>query len=88
MHLDPLLEMRDAPTGRKPYLKGTGLTAWEVHMIWTDHGRDTKRVLEGYPHLSEEGINACAAYIQAHPEQIPDLEPPPGNTPFVAKLDS
>ena len=44
--MDPLLEMRDAPTGSKPYLKGTGLTAWEVHMIWKSHGRDAKKVLD------------------------------------------
>ncbi len=57
-------------------------------MIWKDHGRNAKKVLKGYPHLSEEGINACAAYIEAHPEEIPADEPPPGTPPFVANLDS
>ncbi|MBI2899169.1 MAG: hypothetical protein HYY17_03230 [Planctomycetes bacterium] len=77
MNRFPGIDFRWTPSGRQAHVTGTGLTAWEMHMIWTDHGRRVEKVLKNFPHLSAVQILAAARYIEAYPDEIPSTEPPP-----------
>ena len=74
----PGIDFRWSPSGRQAYVTGTGLTAWEMFMIWDAHKRSAARLLKNYPHLKPGQIQAGATYLQAFPEELPSLEPPPG----------
>ena len=67
----PGIDFRWAPTGRQPYLTGTGLTVWEAEMIWRHHDRDIARILKNYPHLRPEQIQAAAAYARRYAGEKP-----------------
>ncbi len=72
----PGIDFRWTPGGRRAHVTGTGLAAWELHMIWRDHKGDLRKALAHYPHLRAEQVQTAAAYIREHPEEIPDLRPP------------
>ena len=72
----PGIDFRWTPSGRKAHVTGTGLTAWEMHMIWESHGKSVKKILKNYAHLSAAQIQAGAAYIEANAGEIPTLERP------------
>ncbi|MBI4345627.1 MAG: DUF433 domain-containing protein [Elusimicrobia bacterium] len=76
----PGIDFRWEPSGRRAHVTGTGLAAWEMHMLWVAHGRDAARVLAAYPHLTASQVLAGAAYIEAYPE-----EGPPGGAPAFAQ---
>lgn len=67
----PGIDFRDTPSGRQPFIVGTGLTVWELLMIWRDHKRDARYVLENYPHLREQQVRAGVAYAEAFREEAP-----------------
>lgn len=73
----PGIDFRWTPSGRKAHVTGTGLAAWEMHLIWESHAKNVEKILKNYPHLSSAQIQAGAAYIEEHPEEIPSLERPP-----------
>ena len=73
----PGIDFRWTPSGRKAHVTGTGLAAWEMHMIWESHGKSVEKILKHYAHLLASQIQAGAAYIEAHREEIPALERPP-----------
>jgi hypothetical protein len=72
----PGIDFRWTPSGRKAHVTGTGLAAWEMHLIWTSHGRDVGKVRRHYPHLTAAQLQAGARYIEAHPDEIPSMERP------------
>lgn len=72
----PGIDFRWTPSGRKAHVTGTGLAAWEMHMIWESHGKSVEKILKNYPHLSAARIQAGAAYIEAHREEIPSMQRP------------
>jgi uncharacterized protein (DUF433 family) len=77
----PGIDFRWTPSGRKAHVTGTGLSAWEVHLLWEAHGGKVAGVRRHYPHLSAAQVQAGAAYIGAHPEEIPA-----GERPAFAKI--
>ena len=72
----PGIDFRWTPSGRKAHVTGTGLTSWEMHMIWESHGKSARKVLKNYPHLTAAQIQAGAAYIEAFPDEKPSMERP------------
>lgn len=72
----PGIDFRWTPSGRKAHVTGTGLAAWEMHLIWESHGKSVGKILKNYPHLSATQIQAGAAYIEAHREERPSMERP------------
>src|SRR5579864_298377 len=72
----PGIDFRWTPSGRKAHVTGTGLSAWEMHMIWESHAKSAAKVLKNYPHLTAAQIRAGAAYIEAYPDERPSLERP------------
>src|SRR5438874_2082393 len=72
----PGIDFRWTPSGRKAHVTGTGLAAWEMHMIWESHGKSVEKILKNYPHLSAAQIQAGATYSEAHREEIPPMERP------------
>jgi uncharacterized protein (DUF433 family) len=72
----PGIDFRWTPSGRKAHVTGTGLTAWEMHLIWDSHEKSVVKILKNYARLSAAQIQAGAAYIEAHPEEIPSMERP------------
>jgi uncharacterized protein (DUF433 family) len=72
----PGIDFRWTPSGRKAHVTGTGLTAWEMHLIWESHGKSVEKILKNYAHLSAAQIQAGASYIEANPGEIPTLERP------------
>jgi uncharacterized protein (DUF433 family) len=72
----PGIDFRWTPSGRKAHVTGTGLAAWEIHMIWESHGKRVEKILKNYPHLFAPQIQAGAAYIEANREEIPSMERP------------
>lgn len=73
----PGIDFRWAPSGRRACVTGTGLTAWEMHLIWESHGRNVDRVIQDYPHLKAAQVQVGSAYIEAYPEEKPSPECPP-----------
>jgi uncharacterized protein (DUF433 family) len=64
-----LIEYRDSPVGRQPYMKGSGLAIWEVIMIVKRYDMDAERVIKDYPHPLEN-IKAAINFYQAYQEEI------------------
>lgn len=77
MNRFPGIDFRWTPTGRRPHITGTGLTVWEMRMIWEDHGGRLAGVRRNYPHLRPSQILAGVAYFKAHPEE----KTPPARVP-------
>lgn len=73
----PGIDFRWEPSGRRAHVTGTGLAAWEMHMVWKAHGRDAARVLAAYPHLTASQVLAGASYIEAYPEEDSPTQAPP-----------
>ena len=63
------IEYRDSPIGRQPYLKGTGLTIWEMILIARDYEFDADRIARNYPY-STEIIQAVFHFYNAYREEI------------------
>jgi uncharacterized protein (DUF433 family) len=64
-----LIEYRDSPVGRQPYMKGSGLAIWEVIMIAKRYEMDAERVIKDYPHPLEN-IKAAINFYDAYQEEI------------------
>lgn len=73
----PGIDFRWTPSGRKAYVTGTGLSAWEMHLLWDSHGRSVEKVRKNYPHLTTAQVRAGSAYVEGYPEEKPSFEPPP-----------
>jgi uncharacterized protein (DUF433 family) len=70
----PGIDFRWTPSGRQAHVTGTGLSAWEMNMIWESHGRNVNRALKNYPHLKAAQIQVGSAYIEAYPREKPSIE--------------
>lgn len=68
----PGIDFRSRATGRSAFVTGTGLGVWEIDMLWVDHGRDRKRLLRNYPHLTAAQLEAGLRYAEAYSEEIED----------------
>ena len=64
-----LVEYRDSPIGRQPYMKGSGLAIWEVIMIAKDFGMDAELIAEYYPY-PVENIRAAITFYHAYRDEI------------------
>jgi hypothetical protein len=59
-----LVEFRDSPVGRQPYMKNSGLAVWEVILIAHDHDLDAARTA-AYFQRPVEWVNAALNYYEA-----------------------
>ena len=64
-----LVEYRDSPIGRQPYMKGSGLAIWEVIMIAQQFGMDAERIAQDYKYPVEQ-IEAVFHFYEAYREEI------------------
>jgi len=63
------VEYRDSFIGRQPYLKGSGLSIWEVIMIARDYNFDAERMAQEY-HQPVEAISAALQFYKAYRTEI------------------
>jgi uncharacterized protein (DUF433 family) len=75
----PGIDFRWMPSGRKAHVTGTGLSAWEMHLIWESHGKSAEKVRKNYSHLTAAQILAGAAYVESYPGE----KPAPGRPAFA-----
>ncbi|MBI2900508.1 MAG: hypothetical protein HYY17_10000 [Planctomycetes bacterium] len=72
----PAIDFRWSPSGRQPFVMGTGLTAWEVYRVWLDHGEDPDKIERNYANLSGPAgrarVNAAVAYARAFLKEMPE----------------
>ncbi|HYG38091.1 MAG TPA: DUF433 domain-containing protein [Cytophagales bacterium] len=61
MNYQNYIEIRADKRFGKPSIKGTRITVYDV-LNWLANGMDKAEIIEDYPELSEETINACLAY--------------------------
>ncbi len=66
----PGIDFRWTPVGRGAFITGTGLAVWEFWMLWKDHGKDSRRLQRGYPHLTPAQIAAGAGYAEENRQEI------------------
>ena len=67
----PGIDFRVTPSGREPHITGTGLSIWELFLVWKDHGEDTAKVLKNYPHLTSRQVEAAVRYAGAFGDEMP-----------------
>jgi len=63
------VEYRDSAVGRQPYLKGTGLTVWELIMIARGYTFDAERIAQDYQ-IPLEVVQAAFHFYEAYREEI------------------
>ena len=63
------VEFRDSFIGRQAYLKGSGLTLWELIMIARRFDFDAEQVAQYYP-LSVDAIRSGIQYYEVYREEI------------------
>jgi len=66
----PGIFFADGPTGRRARIAGTGLDVWEVIATYQSVGRETGRLSQAYPWLSDPQLRAALGYYEAFPEEI------------------
>jgi uncharacterized protein (DUF433 family) len=64
-----LIYFRSNAAGRQAYLRGTGLTIWEVVMVSRSHGGDTAKTAK-HLRLPETEVSAALNYAAAYPGEI------------------
>lgn len=57
-------------TDRRARVAGTGLEVWEMIDIYCGFGGDKAAILDGYPWVTSDMIDAALAYYAAFPEAI------------------
>jgi len=72
----PGIDFRWTPTGRRAHVIGTGLTVWELHAIFRDHGGSRARVLKNYPHLTAAQLDAALRYAANYGDEKPEQPRP------------
>jgi uncharacterized protein (DUF433 family) len=63
-HMDNLLEHIEIVPGKrfgKPILKGSRISVYDV-LTWLANGMTKEEIVDDFPELSEEKIQACLAY--------------------------
>ena len=69
------IEYRDSEIGRQPFIKGTGLTVWEMIAIARAFDYDAERVAEGYEYpvgIVTAGLNYYSVYREEVDRAIED----------------
>lgn len=61
MNLADFIEINPGKRFGKPVLKGTRITVSDV-LGWLAHGMTKKEIIEDFPELTMESINACLLY--------------------------
>lgn len=64
-----MVEYRDSPVGRQPYMKNSGLAVWEVAMIAKRYDFDVMRMAQDYPY-PVENLAAALNFYEAYREEI------------------
>lgn len=67
----PGISFKWAPSGRRPFVLGTGLSVWEIYHIWQDFDRSADRVAKAYPYLKAGQVNVAVSYAQAYINEMP-----------------
>lgn len=67
----PGIAFKWAPSGRRPFVLGTGLSVWEIFHIWQDFDRNAERVARAYPYLKAGPVNVAISYAQAYLNEMP-----------------
>ena len=73
----PGIDYRWTPTGREPFVTGTGLSIPEMWWIQEGFKGRWSRIRKFYPHLKESQVRAAIAYGKAYPEETTLDEAPP-----------
>ena len=72
----PGVDFRWSPSGRQPFLTGTGLTVWEVYHVWRDHKENLEQIEKHYANLSgpkgRARVSAAVAYAKAFINEMPE----------------
>ena len=71
------IEYRDSAVGRQPYMKGSGLTVWEVIMLARRYDMSAERIAQDYPYPIENikaALNFYAVYRKEIDQAIEDNE--------------
>ena len=66
----PGIVFADGPSGRRARVAGTGLDVWEVVATYRSLERDSTRLHQAYPWLSEAQLRAALGYYAAYPDEI------------------
>lgn len=64
-----IVEYRDSPLGRQPYMKGSGLAVWEVVMVARRYDLDAGRMAQDYPY-PVESLQAALHFYEAYRDEI------------------
>lgn len=67
----PGIRFRWTASGRKPFVAGTGMSAWEIFHVWRDFGKNADHVAKAYPYLKLDKINVAVAYAEAYIREMP-----------------
>lgn len=67
----PGISFKWAPSGRRPFVLGTGLSVWEIYHIWQDFDRNAERVAKAYSYLKRGQVNVAVSYAQAYLHEMP-----------------
>jgi uncharacterized protein (DUF433 family) len=67
----PGISFKWAPSGRRPFVLGTGLSVWQIYHIWQDFDRNADRVAKAYPYLKAGQVNVSISYAQAYINEMP-----------------
>ena len=67
----PLIDFRWSPTGRKPFVRGTGFSVWEIFFIWNDFGKNVAEVCKNYPYITATQVQAAIEYAHSYFHELP-----------------
>ncbi len=73
----PGIDYRWTPTGREPFVSGTGLSVREMWLIWKGFKGRWPRIRHYYPSFKKFQVEAAVAFGKAYPEETTMDEPPP-----------
>jgi hypothetical protein len=76
----PGIDYRWTPSGRGPFVTGTGLTIREMWLIWTGFNKSWPRIRYYYPSFKKAQVDAAVAYGKAYPKETVLDDAPPGFT--------
>ena len=73
----PGIDYRWTPSGREPFVTGTGLSVREMWLIWKGFKKSWPRIRYYYPDFKRAQVDAAVAYGKAYPEETKLDEAPP-----------
>ena len=69
MNYQDIIEITPGKRSGKPCIKNTRITVYDV-LGWLANGMTKKEIIEDYPELTPEHIQACLAYAAAREHHL------------------